>query len=479
MTNWTIGKRNAFGFGCIIIISLALGVFAYWRLILIYVNSEKIAIQSAPTVQLCGQLGLKTKDNLLAVYKHIGSSDKEDMARIEAQLNSARAENTKAFQKLREINTGEHYRKLLDQIDATRDIYGKKRTEVLEISRQITNNEVAYTLARTQLDPAADEYFAALAAMITFSSSESEASISGIQTEVKRSHMDILIGSIVAIGVGLVLAWFIIRRTNRALSNIAKAISEGSSQLASTANQVSAGSQSVAEGASEQAASLEETSSSMEEMASMTTHSTENVQKASNLAKEARAAAETSAAGMVEMNKSMHAIKTSSDEVAKIIKTIDEIAFQTNILALNAAVEAARAGEAGMGFAVVAEEVRNLAQRCALSSRETGEKIEASVTNTAQGVQISERVALSLQEIVAKIRQVDQLAAEVTAASLEQTQGISQVTTAVSQMDQITQSNAASAEESASAAEELNAQAVALNHSVSDLLSLIGEQARA
>ena len=176
---------------------------------------------------------------------------------------------------------------------------------------------------------------------------------------------------------------------------------------------------------------------------------------------------------MQTMAVAMNDIKGSSDEVAKIIKTIDEIAFQTNILALNAAVEAARAGEAGMGFAVVADEVRNLAQRAAQAAKETSGKIETAVTKTTQGVQISAKVAQSLQEIVAKVRQVDELAAEVAAASREQSQGIEQVNTAVTQMDKVTQSSAATAEESASASEELNAQAEVLRDAVGDLLKLV------
>jgi methyl-accepting chemotaxis protein len=141
---------------------------------------------------------------------------------------------------------------------------------------------------------------------------------------------------------------------------------------------------------------------------------------------------------------------------------------------LNAAVEAARAGEAGMGFAVVADEVRNLAQRSAQAAKETAAKIEGSITKTAQGVDISSKVALTLNEIATKARQVDELAAEVASASREQTQGITQVNTAVSQMDKVTQSNAASAEESAAAAEELNAQSETMKQSVGELLQLVG-----
>jgi methyl-accepting chemotaxis protein len=208
-------------------------------------------------------------------------------------------------------------------------------------------------------------------------------------------------------------------------------------------------------------------------MSSMTKRNAENAQKANDLAKQTRAAADKGAGDMQEMSTAMEAIKVSSNDIAKIIKTIDEIAFQTNILALNAAVEAARAGEAGMGFAVVADEVRNLAQRSAQAAKETAGKIEGAINKSAQGVEISNKVAQALNEIVTKVRQVDELVAEVAGASREQTQGITQINTAVGQMDKVTQSNAASAEESAAAAEELNAQAVAMKESVTELLQLV------
>ncbi|HUC85912.1 MAG TPA: methyl-accepting chemotaxis protein, partial [Candidatus Acidoferrales bacterium] len=232
-----------------------------------------------------------------------------------------------------------------------------------------------------------------------------------------------------------------------------------------------------AEGSSEQAASIEETSSSLEEMSSMTRRNADNAQKANGLAKQARQAADKGAEDMRAMNQAMEAIKASSDDIAKIIKTIDEIAFQTNILALNAAVEAARAGEAGMGFAVVADEVRNLAQRSAQAARETTAKIEGAILKTAQGVQISQKVGAALDDIVIKARQVDELASEVAAASREQTEGITQINTAVGQMDKVTQSNAANAEESAAAAEELSAQAEVMKRAVVNLMQLAGNRA--
>jgi methyl-accepting chemotaxis protein len=294
--------------------------------------------------------------------------------------------------------------------------------------------------------------------------------------KLASSSWIMIVGLIVALAAGIGIALVIIRGITKALTRMASHLSEGAEQTVSAAGQVSSASQSLAEGASEQAASLEETSSSLEEMSSMTKRNTGNAEKVNDLARQARAAAETGATDMQAMAAAMSEIKTSGDDIAKIIKTIDEIAFQTNILALNAAVEAARAGEAGMGFAVVADEVRNLAQRAAQSAKETSSKIENSVIKTAQGVMLTEKVAKSLQEIVTKSRQVDELAGEVASASKEQTQGIEQVNVAVSQMDKVTQSNAAGAEESASAAEELNAQAESLKGTVTELLKMVNGQ---
>jgi methyl-accepting chemotaxis protein len=207
----------------------------------------------------------------------------------------------------------------------------------------------------------------------------------------------------------------------------------------------------------------------------MTRRNAENASQANRLAREARAAADQGATDMQAMDAAITEIKDSSDEVKKIIKTIDEIAFQTNILALNAAVEAARAGEAGMGFAVVAEEVRNLAQRSATAAKETAAKIEGAAAKTAHGVEISHKVAGALTKIQARAREVDGLAAAVAEASREQNMGIGQINTAVGQMDRVTQANAAGAEESAAAAQELHAQAELLKGSMAELTDLVGQ----
>ncbi|MBN1404069.1 MAG: hypothetical protein JW942_06345 [Opitutales bacterium] len=294
-----------------------------------------------------------------------------------------------------------------------------------------------------------------------------------VQSVATTSMLMIVVG-LGGLFVGIALAYWIASGTNKTLSEVAEALNAMAREVGSAAEQVASSSQSLAEGASEQAASIEETSSSLEEMSSMTQRNADNARNANSLAQQTRMAADRGVEDMNEMNQAMDGIKVASNEVSKIIKTIDEIAFQTNILALNAAVEAARAGEAGAGFAVVADEVRNLAQRSAKAAKETTEKIEGSITKTALGVELSGKVSSALNVIVEKAREMDSLVHEVANASHEQSQGITQLNTAVMSMDKVTQSNASSAEESASAAEELHSHAESMNEAVMSLLQLVG-----
>ncbi len=233
-------------------------------------------------------------------------------------------------------------------------------------------------------------------------------------------------------------------------------VRETVAHVTSASSQIAGGAQSLAQGSSQQASSLEQVSSSLDEISSVTKQNADNSNVAKDLAEEARTAANEGDASMKQMAEAINQIKQSADNTAKIIKSIDDIAFQTNLLALNAAVEAARAGEAGKGFAVVAEEVRNLAMRSAEAAKNTADLIEQSVKNADNGVKITEEVAKSLSKIVDRADKVGGLIAGIATASNEQSTGIDQVTKSVAQMNEVTQSNAANAEESASAVEELN-----------------------
>ncbi|MCD4689802.1 MAG: HAMP domain-containing protein [Desulfuromonadaceae bacterium] len=243
------------------------------------------------------------------------------------------------------------------------------------------------------------------------------------------------------------------------LSDLMTQLQAAAEQIGAGSVQLAEGSQSLAQGATESAASLEQISASMIEMASQTKLSADNADQANGLSNEAMSATTNGSELMAEMVTAMGVINTSGQDIAKIIKVIDEIAFQTNLLALNAAVEAARAGQHGKGFAVVAEEVRNLAARSAKAAKETAELIEDSVSKTRHGNEIADRTASALQGIVSGTTKVSDLVAEIAAASKEQSEGIGQVTEGLGQIDQVTQQATANAEETAAAAEELSSQA--------------------
>ena len=243
------------------------------------------------------------------------------------------------------------------------------------------------------------------------------------------------------------------------LNELMSQIHAGAEQMASGASQVTDNSQSLSQGATEQASSLEEISSSMAQLGDQTKTNAENASQANQFAVVSQKAAEKGNKQMQEMIESMTEINKSSQNISKINKVIDEIAFQTNLLALNAAVEAARAGKHGRGFAVVAEEVRSLAARSAQAAKETAALIEGSAEKTARGNEIANYTAESLNEIFDSINQVSELVTEIASASNEQAQGISQINQGLGQIDQVSQQTTASAEESAAAAEELSAQA--------------------
>jgi methyl-accepting chemotaxis protein len=287
------------------------------------------------------------------------------------------------------------------------------------------------------------------------------------------SSLIMIIGLVIALIVGVLLAIFITMGITKPVDKIIRGLTEGSEQVNSAASQVSSSAQTLAEGSSEQASSLEEVSSTLETMATMTNQNSSNAQQANLQIKDTGESAGECKTAMGRMSESIDSIKASSDETAKIIKDIDEIALQTNLLALNAAVEAARAGEAGAGFAVVAEEVRSLALRSAEAAKDTANLIKESQQKAEEGVQVSSEVADMLEKIVESVASVQELVAQVASASAEQAEGIDQVNKAVTQMEQITQGNAANAEESASASEELSAQSESLNEIVESLTLLV------
>ncbi len=282
--------------------------------------------------------------------------------------------------------------------------------------------------------------------------------------------MGILMCTGVAAGIALV---FVIRGLTRQLSYSIYELSESAAQIAAAAGQVSGSSQSLAQSSSEQAATIEETSAASAEINSMARMTTESSKTAAEIVGNSQVSFGKANAALREMVEAMDEIGSSSQKISKIIKVIDAIAFQTNILALNAAVEAARAGEAGMGFAVVAEEVRNLAQRSAQAAKDTATLIEESIESSNGGKVKVEQVAVMIQIVTDESTKIKVLVDEINQGSVEQSRGVDQISRSIGQMEQVTQSSAAGAEEGAAAAEELGAQAESMKSIVNGLRLLV------
>ena len=303
-----------------------------------------------------------------------------------------------------------------------------------------------------------------------------EGVMQGSEAVVKRWQAVLTILSMGAFALAIVVGFLVARSITRPLNRVARDLTQGADRVSRASVQISESSQSMAEGAGKQAASIEEVSSSLEELSAMSRQNSDHTDRSSKMVGEVNGFASKSMEAMGRMSQRILEIKESSDKTAKIVKTIEEIAFQTNLLALNAAVEAARAGEAGKGFAVVAEEVRSLAGRAADAAKSTADLIGESQGNAEGGVAVTAEVEEVLTRITEGIQKVDQLIEEVSAASAEQVTGMDQISTAVSHISQVTQDNSSTSEQSSAAARELSGQAHDLEQIVKVLEGILGGQ---
>ena len=501
--NWTIRARVLLGFSLIVGLLILIGLFSITRISGLKTDVNEIATNWTPSVNQLSDIqqtmGAVRRQNALMLASSL-AGNAADVQSFDSQL----AESCRQADKLivaykASVTPGEEEKLYADMVSAEK-AYFDALTEIVGLARNGQGKE-ANEARKGRISPIGDSFDQACEKEVEFNKSNLAKTANNSNGEASLGVTLIVSGLVLAVVLAVVAALFIVRGVNEALNRISAILRENAEQVASASEQLSGSSQSLSEGASEQAASLEETSASIEEISTMTRKNAEGAGDAQQASAQARASAEGGAArtqelqaataairiASEEMGTAISGIKKSSDDVAKIIKTIDEIAFQTNILALNAAVEAARAGEAGAGFAVVAEEVRSLAQRSAEAAKETARLIEQSVAQSQSGVDVnakvteriaeigqkSEAVAASLGEIVTRVKEVDGLVAEIATASKEQSAGLGQITTAVEQMDKVTQTNAAGAEEASSAAEELSQQALEMQEAVGDLLQLV------
>ena len=474
MSTWTIPRRIIAGFITLFLIASLLGALSLWRVVDINENVAVMAANSVPSVVSLNRIVQKNLVAARAVRRAMldALDDAKSWTTAGAVVDAAVKDGDALCADYPKLFYDERDRQLFKAATTAREALLAVVRDAVSLLKE-GKPEVARDLLRDRLEPVVQESMDRFNECIEYNTSVAQSQVESARSKVRMSF--ILIGTALSLALLLasLLGGSIIRSTVRALRSVSSSLESSAAQTATASGQLSSVSQALAAGCSEQGSSVALTSAALEEMSTMIRSTADNASRAKDLASQARTAAETGSRTMVTMNEAMNAIEVSSAEVSKIVKNIDEIAFQTNILALNAAVEAARAGEAGAGFAVVADEVRSLAQRSAAAARETAEKIETAIAKSRHGSASCSRVGESLTEIAEKVAAADSLVAEIATAAREQTHGIKQIGMAMTQMDGVTRSNASRAEESSSAAAELNSQAHLMQESVEFLRSLV------
>ncbi len=400
------------------------------------------------------------------------AGDREALERLKNETAEARSNLNQAMKSLEALTLTPTEKALLESYNDIRSRSKAINNQVAELINFGRTAE-AQDLLDTQADPLMRESLNKLEELIQVADENNDVESKATTKTFATTFQVLIVLAVICILIGFAGTYFITQSIARPMNSMSARIGESAGQVAAASHQLSASASQLSQGSAEQAAAIEETSSTLQEAASMMAQNDNNTKQAALFSVQAEESANKGSAEMKQMMDSIREIKKSSDQIAKIIKVIDDIAFQTNILALNAAIEAARAGEAGMGFAVVAEEVRNLAGRSAQAAKDTTAIIETNIELSNVGVTVAEKVHEALNEITAQSKKVSQLMDEIAAASQEQVQGIEQVSKTMGQVETVTQQNAANAEESASAAEELNAQAESMKQIVRELSELV------
>ena len=469
----TVGKKLTLIGAFLIVLTITLGVSTLVGLAGFNKIVKSLAEDSLAGVSECS----KVESDLLELrgdaWKHIASSDPKTIVEMDQQIQKLKEQISAGLAGVEKAIFADEERQINQKIKPALERYYRAWDDVAAISRT-GNNELATKKYMAEADGPFREVKQAIEAETEFNRKSGAVNTAAASSTGARMQWLTWLVLIISVVAGSGIFYFVVRGINLVLHRTVSELAEGAEQITSASSQVASSSQSLAQGASEQAASLEETSASSEEITSMTRKNAENSQSAAAMMGEVDRSITEGNRTVEQMVTSMREITSSSDKISKIIKVIDEIAFQTNILALNAAVEAARAGEAGMGFAVVADEVRNLAQRSAQAAKDTAALIEESISKSNEGSTKLQQVTKVIQAITESATKVKTLVDEVNLGSQEQARGIEQISKAIAQMDQVTQSTAANAEESASASEEMSAQAEALGHIVVQLRSLVG-----
>ena len=474
MSQWTIGRKIAGGFLLILIQSLAVGLFGLWTINRTSNSSEQMASQYLPATELAAHVEREFLNARIHFIYHVTIQKEGSLQKGWTRFRNAQQGLPKLQSLINRSTELSDIRPDVEQLRRDFASYTPVLERIIVVVKKGQNHG-------PEFDGLLKEWARLGGAMVDsagrLNRRGSQATLDSARLLSSQSHsaMIAMVWACVAgLLIGVVLVVLISGSLTRALREIIQELGGSAHQVADAASQIAGSAQSLASGSSELAASLEETSSSSEEINSMASMNTDNSKTAAERMDEASLRIGEANRDLDQMVHSMNEINASSQKISRVIKVIDGIAFQTNILALNAAVEAARAGESGLGFSVVAEEVRNLAQRCAQAAQDTTTLIEESVANSNDGRSKLEHVSKAVRSITESADKARMLVDEVKMGSEEQKRGIEQVAKAIAQMEKVTQTTAANAEQSAAASEQLSAQSEAMRDVVVRLESMVG-----
>jgi methyl-accepting chemotaxis protein/methyl-accepting chemotaxis protein-1 (serine sensor receptor) len=477
ITQWPIGRKLFAGFGSMVLTAVAMGLTGLWAASTLNGGIDQLASVSGRALQLAGDVrflvaDLKARERLVVIAA--AKQDKTVMAAETTQVGAGRQRLRAAVEEIDRSTQLPAVHKDAGEIAAAVQSWEAQWTKTVAFATQFAALDAADSSdAGRPFADKAEQLATDIQAIETAQFSTDRAHAASVYAAM-RLWLGVLLAAATLIAFAVL---YIVRQISSTLRTSAAQLRDGSEEVLASAEQVARSALTLSQGVAQEAASIEETSASMEEISSMTRRNAEHSHDVANLMAEAEADVESANGKLAEMVTSMSNIKESSRKVSNIIKTIDEIAFQTNILALNAAVEAARAGVAGLGFAVVADEVRSLAQRSAQAAKDTADLIEESIARSDRGAVRLESVGTSIQAITDRVTRAKRLIDDVSEASKQQATGFEQVSTALTHMERMTQDNASTAEASTAAGEALNAEARRSLVTVEQLEALIGQTA--